>query len=116
MNDIKVVQIGVGPIGAEPVKYALQKQVVGVIGAVDIDKNKIGKDIGDHTIGRKVGVPITDDAEALFKRTKLGVGLHSTGSYLNDTTRCMRRRDPNNRPHYPRPREFEKLCAQIYAS
>ena len=84
MNEIKVVQFGVGPIGAELAKYAFQKQGMRVVGAVDIDKNKVGKDLGELTIGRKIGVQITDNLGDLFKRTKPDIVLHSTGSYLRD--------------------------------
>ena len=84
MKDIRVVQFGVGPIGAELAKYALQKEGMKIVGAVDIDKNKVGKDLGELTIGKKLDLPITDDVPGLLKRTKPDIVLHSTGSYLRD--------------------------------
>lgn len=84
MKEIKVVQFGVGPIGAELVKYALRKQGIKIVGAIDIDKNKVGKDLGELTVGKNLGVRITDDADTLLIRTKPDVVLHSTGSYLRD--------------------------------
>jgi 4-hydroxy-tetrahydrodipicolinate reductase len=84
LKDIRVVQFGVGPIGAELAKYALQKEGMKIVGAVDIDKNKVGKDLGELTIGKKLDLPITDDVPGLLKRTKPDIVLHSTGSYLRD--------------------------------
>jgi hypothetical protein len=83
-KEIKVIQFGVGPIGAELVKYGLQKEGMKFVGAVDIDKNKVGKDLGELTIGKRLGLPITDDAAGLLRRTKPDIVLHSTGSYLRD--------------------------------
>jgi hypothetical protein len=84
LKEIKVVQFGVGPIGAELVKYALRKEGLRIVGAIDIDKNKVGKDLGELTVGKNLGVSITDDVDRLLARTKPGVVLHSTGSYLKD--------------------------------
>lgn len=84
MKDVRIVQYGVGPIGAELVKYAVRKKGIKIVGAIDIDKNKAGKDLGELTIGNKMGVPITDDAKRLLARARPDVVLHSTGSYLKD--------------------------------
>jgi 4-hydroxy-tetrahydrodipicolinate reductase len=84
LKKFKVVQFGVGPIGAGLVKYALQKEGMKFVGAVDIDKSKVGKDLGVLTVGKKLGVPVTDDAVGLLRRTRPDIVLHSTGSYLKD--------------------------------
>ena len=84
MRSVKVVHYGIGPIGAGLVKYVLQKEGVKIVGAVDIDKSKVGKDLGEVAVGKKIGVKITDDAKGLLRRTKPDVVLHSTGSYLHN--------------------------------
>jgi len=84
LKEIRVVQYGVGPIGSELVKYAVRKQGMRFVGAVDIDKNKVGKDLGELTVGQKLGVKVTDDVTTLLRRAKPDVVLHSTGSYLKD--------------------------------
>lgn len=84
LKDIKLVQYGVGPIGIGLVKYALQKEGIKIVGAIDIDKNKVGKDLGELAVGKNLGIKVTDDADGLFRRTKPDVVLHSTGSYLKD--------------------------------
>ena len=84
MRSIKLVHYGIGPIGVGLVKYVLQKEGVKIVGAVDIDKNKVGKDLGEVAVGKRIGVKITDDAKGLLRRTKPDIVLHSTGSYLRD--------------------------------
>lgn len=84
MKKIKIVQFGVGPIGAEIVRYALQKDGIKIVGAIDTDKSKVGKDLGGLTIGKNLGLRITDDADSVLSRTKPDLVLHSTGSYLRD--------------------------------
>jgi len=66
------------------VKYVLQKEGVKIVGAVDIDKGKVGKDLGEVAVGKRIGVKITDDPEGLLRRTKPDIVLHSTGSYLQN--------------------------------
>lgn len=84
MKEITIVQYGVGPIGAGLVGYALRKEGVRIVGAIDIDRNKVGRDLGELAVGKNLGLTITDDADSLLARTKPDVVLHSTGSYLRD--------------------------------
>jgi 4-hydroxy-tetrahydrodipicolinate reductase len=86
LGTVKIVQYGVGPIGVEVARYALKKQGVKIVGAVDVDPKKLGKDLGELTGGQKIGVSVTSDAEKLFAKVKPDVVLHSTGSYLKDVT------------------------------
>lgn len=84
MKETKIVQFGVGPIGATLVEYALRKKGIKLVGAVDIDKNKVGKDLGELTVGKHLGLQITNNADRLLARVRPDVVLHSTGSYLKD--------------------------------
>ena len=80
LQPISVVQYGIGPIGAEIARLLLTKPWVKVAGAVDIDPDKIGKDLGEVIgLGRTVGVTITPEVEG-----KPDVVCHSTGSRLRD--------------------------------
>jgi hypothetical protein len=81
---IKVVQYGVGPIGSAIVKLLSVKQGVKIAGAIDIDKEKIGKDLGDVVGAPKpLGIRISSDADEVLSEAKAEVVLHSTASYLN---------------------------------
>ena len=80
----KVVQYGVGPIGSEIVKLLSVKQGVKIVGAIDIDKEKVGKDLGDVAGASKpLGIRVSSDADEVLSEAKAEVVLHSTASYLN---------------------------------
>ncbi|HEX7151566.1 MAG TPA: dihydrodipicolinate reductase [Thermoanaerobaculia bacterium] len=77
---ITVAQYGIGPIGAEITRLLLTKPWVRLVAAVDIDPNKIGRDVGEVIgLGREVGVKVTAELE-----TKADVICHSTGSRLTE--------------------------------
>jgi 4-hydroxy-tetrahydrodipicolinate reductase len=46
---IKIAQFGLGPIGLETLKHAATKPWAEIVGGVDIDPEKIGKDLGSLT-------------------------------------------------------------------
>jgi hypothetical protein len=77
-----VAQYGIGPIGAEIARLLLTKPWVNLVAAVDIDPNKIGRDLGEVIgLGRNAGVVVTSELTA-----KPDVVCHSTGSRLRDVS------------------------------
>jgi 4-hydroxy-tetrahydrodipicolinate reductase len=83
MTTIKVVQYGLGPIGIGIVEVLLARPWVQLVGAIDIDKNKVGKDVGEMLGSpRKTGVKVSDKAEEVLKRTTPQVVTHATSSYM----------------------------------
>jgi len=79
---IAVAQYGIGPIGAEIARLLLKKPWVKLVSAVDIDPQKIGKDLGEVIgLGREVGVKVTSELQG-----KPEVVCHSTGSRLRDVS------------------------------
>lgn len=83
-NSIKVVHYGLGPIGIEAAKLALQKKSLQLVGGIDIDPTKVGHDLGDVlNLERKLGVLVSDDAEKVLSQTRPEVVLHATASFLN---------------------------------
>lgn len=82
-DKIRAVQFGCGPIGCAVAKLAWQRPDIELVGAVDIDKNKIGRDLGEvMEIDRKLGISITDDADNLFSKVKVDIVFHQTSSSL----------------------------------
>jgi 4-hydroxy-tetrahydrodipicolinate reductase len=67
-------------------KFLLEKEGVQIVGAVDVAKDKAGKDLGE-IIGhdRKLGISVSKSADALFSKTEADVAVHATSSYLKDT-------------------------------
>jgi len=81
-RQIRVIQYGLGPIGASIVRLMLEKPSLRIVGAVDIDPEKAGKDLGVVAgAGRELGVAVSDDAQSVL-RAGADVVVHSTGSYL----------------------------------
>ncbi|RLG84191.1 MAG: dihydrodipicolinate reductase [Thermoprotei archaeon] len=82
MQKIKVVTVGLGPIGALITKYLLKKEWVEVVGAIDIAKDLIGKDLGEHLGVGKLGVTISNDYDKVLSETKPDIAVVATVSYL----------------------------------
>jgi 4-hydroxy-tetrahydrodipicolinate reductase len=80
---IRVIHYGLGPIGVATAKLILTKPDMEIVGAVDIAKEMVGKDLGEilgH--GQPLGVTVTDNAERLFANVKADVVVHTAGSRL----------------------------------
>ncbi len=79
---IRVIQYGLGPIGSAIARLAAERDNLELVGAVDIDPAKIGKEVGaliglDHALGFEVTARLDEvGAEA-------DVVLHSTSSYFD---------------------------------
>jgi len=60
---IKVLHYGLGPIGAAVVRQIATRRGFKIVGAVDIDPAKAGRDLADIAgVGRKLGIKISSDA------------------------------------------------------
>ena len=83
MKKIRVVQFGVGPIGASIVRLMRQKSDLEIVGAIDKDPAKAGRDLGE-IIGASDapwGIGVVADAEAILQKP-VDVVVHTTSSYL----------------------------------
>jgi len=80
---IRTIQYGVGPIGAAIVKLLREKSAIQVIGAIDTDPAKAGRDLGE-VVGAKDapwGVPVMSDAATMLGKSA-DLVVHSTSSSL----------------------------------
>jgi len=83
VEKIRAVQYGCGPIGCSVAKLASQRRDIQLVGAIDIDKNKVGKDLGEVIgLDKPLGVAISDDVNAVLSQTKTDIVLHTTSSWL----------------------------------
>ena len=86
MEKIKVISFGMGVVGGFITKFLLEKEGVEIVGAVDVAKDKIGKDIGEVLgLNRKVGVKISKNIESALQETKADIAVHTTSSFIKDT-------------------------------
>jgi len=80
---IRVVLVGLGPIGAAVAKQLAERKGFQIVGAVDIDPLKIGKDAGEvMEIGRRLRVRVTDSIGKTIKATRPDVAVLCTSSSL----------------------------------
>jgi 2,4-diaminopentanoate dehydrogenase len=78
---IKVAQYGLGPIGIESLKLAASKNWIDIVGGIDIDPNKIGKDLGEITkLDNLKGRQVYRSLDELIAKAKPDVVLHTTVS------------------------------------
>ena len=83
VKKIRVVQFGCGPIGCKVVKLALAKPDIEIVGAIDLVN--VGRDLGEVAdFGRKIGVLISQDVEAVLHLTNPDIVMHTTGSSLTE--------------------------------
>jgi hypothetical protein len=86
MRKVKVVMYGVGVIGSMIAKFLLKKDGVDVVGAVDIAKDKVGKDLGEVLgMRRKLGIEVSTNVDSIFLQAKPDIAVHTTSSFLKDT-------------------------------
>ncbi len=80
---IRVAQYGLGPIGSSIVRLMRQKDSLEIVGAIDKDPAKAGRDLGEVVAAADApwGVPISADAKSVLEKP-LDVIVHSTSSYL----------------------------------
>jgi 2,4-diaminopentanoate dehydrogenase len=82
---IRVIQYGVGPIGAALLRLLREKQAIEVIGGIDSDPAKAGRDLGEVVGAPDApwGVPVVADAAEMLEESA-DVVVHATSSYLPD--------------------------------
>ncbi|MGH9311341.1 MAG: NAD(P)H-dependent amine dehydrogenase family protein [Vicinamibacterales bacterium] len=80
---IKVLHFGLGPIGAGVVRQVAGRKGFKIVGAVDIDPAKAGRDLGEVAgVGRPLKVKVSDDARKAIKSSKPDVVVLCTSSSL----------------------------------
>jgi 4-hydroxy-tetrahydrodipicolinate reductase len=80
---IRAIQYGVGPIGASIAKLMREKQAIEIIGAIDTDPAKVGRDLGEVVGAQDApwGVVISADAKGVLDQNA-DIVIHSTSSSL----------------------------------
>jgi 4-hydroxy-tetrahydrodipicolinate reductase len=83
MAAIRVLHVGLGPIGLGVVRQVASRKGLTSVGAVDLDPAKVGQDLGDIAgLGRKVRVKVLDDVAAAIKATRPDVAVLCTSSSI----------------------------------
>lgn len=86
MRETKVVLYGVGAVGSLIAKFLLEKKGVMIVGAIDVAKDKVGKDLGQVLgLPETLGIEVSCDTSSLLRQVKPDIAIHATSSYLRDT-------------------------------
>jgi 4-hydroxy-tetrahydrodipicolinate reductase len=86
VRKVKVVLYGVGAVGSLIAKFLLKKEGVDIVGAIDIAKDKVGKDLGEVLgIEGKLKIKVSSDTDSVLSKVKADIAIHATSSFLKDT-------------------------------
>ena len=90
-NKIKVVQYGTGKMSVYTMRYVYEKGAE-IVGAIDINPNVIGKDIGEIMNTEPKGIKVTsiENAEELLKAVKPDICIVTTMSLLSDVEDALK--------------------------
>ncbi|MBS3788616.1 dihydrodipicolinate reductase [Candidatus Bipolaricaulota bacterium] len=81
---ISVLQFGLGEIGTRIAKLLTEKEGIEIIGATDIDPEKVGLNLSGYLgIEEELGVKVLEDPQEVFSKEP-DLVLHSTGSHVPD--------------------------------
>lgn len=83
-NTIRVIQYGLGPIGSAVARHIVEREGLELVGGVDIDPGKVGKDLGEVIgLGRPLGFPVAAKLKDVLAKAGADVAMHTTGSYFD---------------------------------
>jgi hypothetical protein len=96
---IRVLHVGLGPIGAAVARQVAARPGLRIVGAVDIDRAKVGRDAGEVLdLGRRLRVTVSGDLDAEIRRSAPDVAVVCTSSTLRGVApqfeAILRRRVP----------------------
>ncbi len=82
---IRVMHIGLGPIGAAVARLVASRKGFQIVGAVDVDPHMVGRDVGDVVeLGRRIRVKVSSDIGKTIRAAKPDVAVLCTSSSLKD--------------------------------
>src|SRR5690242_14495594 len=83
MPNIRVMHFGLGPIGAAIVRQVAERPGFKIVGGIDIDPAKSGRDLGEVVgLGRRLATKVSADAAKTLKSAKPDVVVLCTSSSL----------------------------------
>jgi 4-hydroxy-tetrahydrodipicolinate reductase len=85
MPNVRVLHFGLGPIGAAIVKQTAVRPGLKIVGAIDIDPMKAGRDLGDVVgLPKRLGVKVSSDAAKALKAAKPDIVVLCTSSAIKN--------------------------------
>lgn len=87
---IRVVQLGLGPVGARCAELVLGRAELELVGAVDIDPGKTGKTVGELIESPACKVLVRRDLVEVLADARPNLVLQTTGSRIQDVADQLR--------------------------
>jgi hypothetical protein len=66
MKQYRVIVWGLGNVGKVAVKMCMEKSELKIVGAIDVDSSKVGKDVGEIFGYGRAGVTVSSDVDKIF--------------------------------------------------
>jgi hypothetical protein len=83
-DTIRVIQYGLGPIGSAVACHIAERPGLELVGGVDIDPAKVGRDVGEVIgIGSTPRLTVAQRLSDVLARTDADVVVHTTSSYFD---------------------------------
>ncbi|MBE3579632.1 2,4-diaminopentanoate dehydrogenase [Caldanaerobacter subterraneus] len=82
MENIKVVVWGLGAMGSGIAKMILSKKGMEIVGAIDTDPNKIGKDLNELLGTNSKSVYVTSNPDEVIRKGSADIAVIATSSYV----------------------------------
>ena len=82
MQMANIVHVGIGPLGAKTVRYAAERGCFNIVGAVDTDPDKAGKDIGELCGIDPFGIAVSSSLDEAIAGKQADVALLTTVSSI----------------------------------
>ncbi|MCH7558827.1 MAG: dihydrodipicolinate reductase [Planctomycetes bacterium] len=79
---INTVHVGIGPIGQKMVKYAVERGCFNIVGAVDPDPDKAGKELGELCGIEPLGITVSSNLDDAIKGKSAEVAIVTTVSSI----------------------------------
>ncbi|MCK4260747.1 MAG: NADP-binding protein [Halanaerobiales bacterium] len=84
MAKARIINWGLGAMGQGMARLILSKEGMELVGAIEMDPNKIGKDVGELVGQEKVGVEIKSSLSEILEGAEADLLLIATGSFTKE--------------------------------
>ncbi len=79
---VDIIHVGIGPLGQKMVGYAVERACFNIVGAVDTDPAKVGKDLGELCGTKPLGITVGSSLEEAMGSGRGEVALLTTVSSI----------------------------------
>lgn len=79
---INTVHLGIGPLGRRMVKYAVERGCFNIVGAVDPDPDKAGKELGELCGIKPLGITVSSNLDEVIRGKSVEVAFVTTVSSI----------------------------------